>query len=119
MKRLRYALIPAAAALLLGAGGAANADSYRLYFGSPGASIGFKSGYGHYGHKGYYQPRHHYKHKRYYRAPPRRYWHGHGHGYPRYGYRPPVRYYGHKSWHGGYRGHKHGYRGPRRHGWRH
>lgn len=114
MRRIRHALIPAAAVLLFGIGGAAQADSYRLYFGSPGASIGFKSGhYGHYGHRGYYPRRHYYKH--HYRPYPR-YWHGPRHGYYKHGYRHPGRYHGYKH---GYRGYKHGYRGHRRHGWRH
>lgn len=115
MKRIRYALIPAVAALMFGVGGTANADSYKLYFGSPGVSFGFKSGHGHYGHKSYYYPRRH-VYKRHYRAYPR-YWHGHRHGYYKHGYRHPGRhYYGHKYRHYGF---KHGHRGHRRHGRKH
>lgn len=127
MHRIRYLLIPAVAALLFGVGGTAQAGSFKLYIESPGA-YGFKSGHRHYGYKSHYPRRHAYK--RYYRSYPR-YWHGghhYGHYKPRfrhpghrYGhykpwFRHPGRHYGHKYRH---RGPRHGYRGHRRHGWRH
>lgn len=121
MKCIRYALIPAVAALMFGVGGAAHADSYKLYFGSPGVAFGFKSGHGHYGHGSHYYPRRH-VYKRHYRAYPR-YGHGHykrgyRHGYYKHGYRHPGRhYYGHKKYR--HRGHGYGYRGHRRYGWSH
>ncbi len=114
MKCIRYVLVPALAAMLFGIGGAARADSFGIYFGSPGAPFGFKSGhYGHYGHRGYSPRRYHYRH--HYRAYPR-YWHGPRHGYYKHGYGHPGRYYGYKR---GYRGYWRGYRGHRRFGWRH
>lgn len=124
MKRIRYALLSAAAALMFGLGGTAQADSFKLYIGTPGA-FGFNSGHGYYGHKSHYQRRHVYKrhyrgHRKYWRGGQRyghyKPWYGHryGHYKPRYGH--PGRHYGHKYRH---RGPRHGYRGHRRHGWKH
>lgn len=112
MKRIRYALVPAVAALMFGLGGTAQADSFKLYIGSPGA-FGFQSGHGYYGPKSHYQRRHVYK--RHYRGH-RKYWRG-GHRYGHYKprYRHPGRHYGQKFRD---RGPRHGYRGHRRHGWK-
>lgn len=116
MKTVRLILVPVLAVALLGAAGAARADSFRLYYGSPGVSVGVKSGYDYYGHRGHYG-----HNKRHYRAYPR-YWHGKRHGYwhgKRYGhYKHGFRYHRPRYGHGHrFHGRRHAYRGHR--GWRH
>jgi hypothetical protein len=106
-KRFLHVLVPAAAALTLGAGEPVQADSFSLYFGGPGTFFGYDSGHRSHGYRHgyrpyYYKRRHAYKH--YYGGPyrgwsSRRHWRGHHYYQPRrhhYWQKRQHRYWGHR-----------------------
>lgn len=112
MKIVRYAVVPALAAMLFSFGAPARADSVGLGFGPGGVYyFNYHAGNGYhryYGHERHYR-RHHYE--RYHRSYPSRYY---GRGYTYYGFwypAPARRFYGHE--HHGYGGRNWSHRGHR------